>query len=154
MKKITAIVLAALLLTGCGRQTVFENVNDEWVEPVSAEIREILVILPPETASPVLEGENGAAYACGNYEVYRQVLPSGDLSATVRSVSGYGPEELTLIRTEQSDAHRYDFVWISAADSGERVGKGCILDDGSYHYVLTVLADAEDAEQNREAWQV
>lgn len=153
MKKRLAIAIVALLLSGCGREKVFETVEDEWVEPVSAEIRQIYVTLPPEAASPVLEDENGAVYVCDTYEVYQQILPSGDISATVRAVSGYGPEELTILKTDQGDAKRYDFVWASASDSGDRVGKGCILDDGSYHYVLTVLGDAASTEENQEVWQ-
>ena len=153
MKKRMAIALVALLLSGCGGEEVFEVVEDVWVQPVSAEVRQVTVNLPPESASPVLENEGGAVYVCDTYEVYQQVLPSGDLSASVRAVSGYAPEELTMVKTNQGDTKRYDFVWVSAADSGDRVGKGCILDDGNYHYVLTVLGNADTAEENRAVWQ-
>ena len=153
MKKRLAIALVALLLSGCGKEAVFEIVEDEWVEPVSAEIRQVYVTLPPEAASPVLEDEAGAVYVCGDYEVYQQIMLSGDLSATVRAVSGYEPEDLTLLQTSQGDAKRYDFVWASAADSGDRIGKGCILDDGNYHYVLTVLGDSASAEEHRKVWE-
>ena len=153
MKKRMAIALTALLLSGCGAETVFETVNDEWVQPVSAQVRQILITLPQEAASPALEAEGDAVYICRQYEVYRQILPAGDLSATVRAVSGYGTEDLTLLKTLQDGIKRYDFVWASAADSGDRVGQGCILDDGNYHYVLTVLGDAAEAESCQGDWQ-
>ena len=153
MKKQIAMVLCAFLLTGCASETVYEIVSDEWVQPVSAEVRQILLTLPAEAASPALEEDGGAVYICDQFEVYQQILPSGDLSATVRTVSGFDAENLTVLKTMQADAKRYDFVWACAADSGDRIGKGCILDDGNYHYVLTVLGDASAAAECSGIWQ-
>ena len=47
---------------------------------------------------------------------------------------------------------RYEFVWVSAGETGERLGRGVILDDGSYHYVMTVLRDAESTENSQIVW--
>ena len=62
LKKRMAIALVALLLSGCGGEEVFEVVEDVWVQPVSAEVRQITVTLPPESVSPVLENADGAVY--------------------------------------------------------------------------------------------
>lgn len=153
MKKWLWITLASLLLTGCGAEETFETVSDDIAQPVAAEVREIFVSLPPEAVSPALESEESRMYICGDYEIYQQILPSGDVSATVRSVSGYGPENITLLETAQGDCRRYDLVWASAGEAGDRVGKACILDDGSYHYVLSVLADADTAREYKQVWQ-
>ena len=72
------------------------------------------------------------------------VLDAGDLDSTVRSISGYEKENITLIRTQQDGMGRYDFVWSAAGENGDRLGRGVILDDGNYHYCLSVLRDQGD----------
>lgn len=153
MKKQVVIALVALLLSGCGAAETFETISDEQVVPVSAEIREVFISLPPEAASPVLEDEEGCVYVCGDYEIYQQTLSAGDLSATARAVSGYDAEDLTMVKTMAGTHKRYDFVWATVADQGDRVGKGCILDDGNYHYVLTIVGDAQTAGEHQAVWQ-
>lgn len=153
LKKWVWIALAALLLTGCGTEETFETVTDEWVQPVAAEIREVYVALPPEAVSPVLEGDGNRMYICGDYEIYQQTLNAGDLGATVQSVSGYELDDITIVETMQGDCKRYDLVWASAGEVGDRVGKARILDDGNYHYVLSVLGDADTAGEYKLVWQ-
>ena len=153
MKKRIAIVCLALMLSACGKTETFETVGDEWVQQVIAEPASISLYLPPEAAAPVLESGEGAVYDCGDYEIRRQDLPAGDLSATVQSVTGYSLDELTVLETKQGDAKRYDFVWVSASEEGEQVGKGCILDDGNYHYVVTILGNADTANDYQAVWQ-
>ena len=153
MKIKALIALMALLLTGCGAEETFETVSDDLVQPVMAQMRHVSVWLPEDAAAPALESEDGAVYVCEDYEVYQQVLPSGDLEATVRSVSGFDLENLTVVTSSRDGCKRHDFVWASASEQGDRVGKGCILDDGSYHYVLTVLGNAESAGENEEEWR-
>ena len=153
MKIIVLIMLMALLVTGCGTKETMETVSDDFVQPVMAEVRQVMISLPEDAAAPALESEGGAVYVCEDYEVYQQVLNAGDLGATVREVSGFDMENLTVVKTSQKDCKRYDFVWAAASDRGDRVGKGCILDDGSYHYVLTVLGDAETAGDYEAVWR-
>ena len=153
MKKHIAIALVALLLSACGSSETFETVLDDHVQPALAQVRQVSVSLPPEAASPALESENGCVYICDGYEIYQQTLPSGDLGATIRCVTGYDESELTVLESRQEEWKRYDFVWASAGDQGDLIGKGCILDDGSYHYVLTVLGDAAIAEEYQAVWQ-
>ena len=119
----------------------------------SAHYRRWGSLLPEEAAAPTVESENGSLYICQGYEIGIQTLEAGDLDATIRSVSGYGAEDLTLIRTVVGDMDRYDFVWACAGETGDRVGRGAVLDDGNYHYVLTVISDVEDAVQFEEVWQ-
>lgn len=153
MKKQIVIALAALLLSGCAAEETFETVSDDMVQPVMAEIREISLNLPPEAASPALEDGENCMYLCGDYEIYRQTLSAGDLSATIRAVSGYDLEDLTVLESTQNGYKRYDLVWASAGEQGDRIGRACILDDGSYHYVLSVMGDADTAWSHQQQWQ-
>lgn len=153
MKKWVWISLTALLLTACGTEQTMETISDDIVLSVAAPIREVFVALPPEAATPVLESDSGCVYICGDYEIYRQTLDAGNLSATVREVSGYNREDITVIETARGDWIRYDLVWASAGEAGDRIGKACILDDGYHHYVLSVMADAETAWEHQLVWQ-
>ena len=153
MKKRVWIALAALFLTGCGTEETLETISDDLIQPVAAEVREVYVALPPEAVTPVLEGEGECMYICGDYEIYQQTLSAGDLTATVQSISGYSPEDLTVMETIQGDCKRYDLVWASVGELGDRVGKACILDDGNYHYCLSVMGDADTAGEHKLVWQ-
>ena len=153
MKKSVIVALLALLLTGCGAEETFETISDELVQSVAAEVRQVVVTLPIEAASPAAESDGGQLYLCGDYEIYRQTMESGDLNATVMDISGYSRDGLTIVETLQDDCKRYDLVWVSAGEIGDRVGRAAILDDGNYHYCLSVLGDADSADQYRNIWQ-
>lgn len=151
MKKLWIIALA-LLLTGCGAEETMETISDEILQPVMAQPGEIFVNLPGETAMPAMESDAGRMYLAGDYEIYIQTLSSGDLSGTIRAVSGYEKEDLTVMHTEQNGLDRYEFVWSCAGENGDRLGRGVILDDGDYHYVMTVLRDAETSASTQICW--
>lgn len=153
VKKCVFFVLAALVLTGCGAQETFETVADEQLAPVSAQVREILVELPPEAASPVMESENGKLYQCDGYEIMVQTMEAGDLDATIQTISGYSRDALTVIQTQVGDITRCEFVWASAGELGDRVGKAAVLDDGSYHYAVSILADADRVREYEGVWK-
>lgn len=153
MRKCCVFVLAALLLAGCGSQETFETVSDELIQAVSAEIKEVMLTLPADAVSPAAETEHGELYLCGDYDIHRQTLEAGDLNATIQSISGYRREDLTVMETRQDGCRRYEFVWVSAGEVGDRVGRCTILDDGNYHYCLSVLGDAEAAERYQSIWQ-
>lgn len=139
MKKYVFLLVISLLLTGCGSEATFETVADEWVQSAAAPVRQVLVTLPEEAAVPVSESENGQLYQCDGYEITLQTLESGDLDATLRAVTGHSRKDLTVIETKHNDLKRYDLVWSCLGEEGEQVGRACILDDGNYHYVLSVL---------------
>lgn len=152
MKKCWMIILLALFLSGCGAEETMETISDNWVQPVMAQPREISVSLPGEAAIPAVESESGRIYVCEDYEITIQTMESGDLNATIQNVSGYDKDNLTVMETAQDGAKRYDFVWATAGEKGERLGRAVILDDGSYHYVMTVLRDADTTETLQVVW--
>lgn len=152
LKKIWMILLCSVFLTGCAAEDTFETVADEWVQSVAAPVRDVVLSLPEEAVAPVSARENGTLYQCDGYEIMLETLSSGDLDATLRNVTGYGRENLTVLETRYSGIKRYDLVWSSMGETGELVGRACVLDDGDYHYVLSVLADAERAGEFEAEW--
>lgn len=144
------MLLCACLLTGCAAEETLETVNDEWVVPVMAQPRQVHVRLPEDAVVPVLEQEGSALYMARDYEIAVETLSSGDLDATIRSLTGYDSDRLTVIRTCQDELRRYDFVWTAAGEEGERLGRGVILDDGNYHYCLSAL---HSGKEDRALWQ-
>lgn len=144
MKRLVYILLSMLLLSGCGAEETLETVADEWMVPVMAQPREISVQLPEDLVMPVLEQDGSQLYMGDGFELMVDVLNAGDLSDTVRSMCGYEQENLTVIQTQQEGMDRYDFVWTAAGETGDRLGRGVILDDGNYHYCLSALRDQEE----------
>jgi hypothetical protein len=144
MKRWLCCLLPVFLLCGCGAEETLEMVADEWMVPAMAQPREISLRLPENLVMPVLEQEGRKLYLGEDYEIAVETLMSGDLNATVQTLSGYEKDQLTVLETQQGDADRYDFVWTAAGEQGERLGRGTILDDGDYHYCLSVLRDADE----------
>ena len=152
MKKLCVLMIIALLLCGCGAEHTFETVADEMVQQVMAQPREVSLTLPEETLLPAMESDGRTLYLCSGYDVAVQTFSGGDLDATVRQVSGFGAEELTIMETKAGDNQCYEFVWTAATDLGEQVGRAMILDDGTYHYAVTAAAPADKAEEYQEIW--
>lgn len=154
MKKLWVIPLIALLLAGCGKKQVLETITDVPDAPVVSAVQRIQVQLPPELSSPTLEGENtGTLYLCDDYSVMVQTHESGDLQRTIRDTTGMNKENLQIIQTRQGDVKRYQWVWSTTGENGVQVGRACVLDDGSYHYVLTALTDEGKAEKVQSQWK-
>lgn len=153
MKRYLLIGLLALLLTGCSEPKSFETMSDVYYEPDRAAAT-ISVALPEEAAVSVMEHPTaGSIYLCDGYCVTVQTLPAGDLDATLREVTGFERENLTVMERTEGNERRYECVWAAAGEGGEQVGRAVVLDDGNYHYALTVMADAEEAGDMTTTWQ-
>ncbi len=109
--------------------------------------------LPEDAAAQVISGENGTLYFCDGYEIMVQTLSSGDLNRTLQTLTGYSADALTVIETATSNVKRYESAWTAAAEEGDQVGRTVILDDGNYHYCLSVMASAREAGSLQECWQ-
>ena len=145
-------LLLMLLLAGCRTEETFETVTDEQVMPVMAQRRHICVELPGETSLPVMGNDNGRVYLCDDYEIMIQTMEAGDLEKTMQSISGHERADMTVMETFSDDISRYEFVWASLGEKGDRTGRGVILDDGSYHYCMSVLRNADPAEKSQINW--
>ena len=155
MKKILVICLLILLLAGCGSPKTFETVADNYTEPVHAEAWQILVRFPPEAALSVLESDDtaGKLYLCDGYALTVQTLEAGDLNRTLKEITGFSKDALMVIETAQGGQKRYDCAWTAAGEGGEQTCRAAVLDDGNYNYVITVMADCENAGALQEAWK-
>ena len=153
MKKLIWMILPLLLLAGCSAREAVETLADIPVEGEPAAQRQIHVDLPDEAAVPTAESDSGRIYLCKDYEIIIQTLEAGDLDETIRTLSGYDRDSLTVLKTRAEGADRYDFVWATAGENGERLGRAVILDDGNYHYTMTVLKDAEATKKTQVVWR-
>ena len=145
MKRWLWMMVLAVLLCGCKAEETLETVSDEWMVPAMAQPREISVRLPENTVLPVMEQDGRKLYMGQDYEIMVETLASGDLNDTIRTISGFEKDQLTVLETCQAGTDRYDFVWTTAGERGERLGRAVILDDGNYHYCMTALRDAEES---------
>ena len=139
------MMVLAVLLCGCKAEETLETVSDEWMVPAMAQPREISVRLPENTVLPVMEQDGRRLYMGQNYEILLETLAAGDLNDTIRTISGFEKEQLTVLQTGQGELDRYEFVWTATGERGELLGRAVILDDGNYHYCMTVLRDAEES---------
>ena len=153
MKKIAMVLLLPLLLSGCGAKETLETVADDIpLQPVLAQPAGISVRLPDNAVSPVLESDSEQVYFCEDYEISIETRSSGDLGGTITALTGFDPEKLTIMHTATDGVDRYEFVWVSAGERGDRLGRAVVLDDGSYHYCMTVLRDAENPKKSQVVW--
>ena len=152
MKKLVICLALLPLLTGCAGQQTVETVADVWDVPAMAEPRQILVDLPQDAAAGAMESDAGRIYLADDYEIFLETMPSGDLDATLRALCGRGKEELTVMETRQEDYKRYEFVWAAAGETGEQLGRAVILDDGNYHYCLSVLRPSDPVQTSQVVW--
>ena len=152
MRVFAWILMIMLALAGCSAEETFEYVTDEPIQPAVAQPRETHFYLAEEPAMPAMESDSGTLYLCGDYDVMLQTMPGGDLEETVKGVSGFSIEELTLIQTASGEIDRYEFVWTGSSEEGEQIGRATILDDGNYHYVLSATVSAELIEEYQEIW--
>ena len=139
------------MMAGCGTRETFETVADEMVLTVMARPAEIAVRLPDNAVAPVLESDKRQLYMSENYEILIETMESGDLNATIQTLSGYEKDQLTVMQTETDQATRYEFVWACAGEKGHRLGRAVVLDDGNYHYCLSVLRD-DIQEKSQIVW--
>ena len=147
MKKMIALLLLTVFLTGCGAEETFEVIEDEIpAEPVVSP-QQFVVSLPDDTLTPTFQSDSEELYVCEEYTISKQITQSGDLENTIKMISGKSREDLDVIQTQQENHDRYEFVWTSAGEDGLQVGRACILDDGNFHYILSVMA-TEDASGN------
>ena len=141
MKKCCIILLSMLLLCGCSAEETFERVYDELLLPVMAPMAELQLQLPDNAAQPVLANDTGEKlYFCDGYTLAVQTVEAGDLDRSLRSLCGCGREDLTVLETRAGTHSRYDWAFTCAGEGGTQVGRGAILDDGNYHYCVTVMA--------------
>ena len=154
MKKILVVLLLAVVLAGCGGQKSLETVTDVPQTQVIAQMKQVQLQLPKELSVPTLQNEEtGSLYLCDDYSVTVHTVKSGDLQKTIRDTTGMDKSQLQIVQTKRNGNLCYQWVWTTIGENGAQVGRGCILDDGAYHCVLTAMADEEKAGKVQAVWQ-
>ncbi len=153
MRKIITLCLTVLLLSGCSPAKDIETVSDVLEEPKPDAVRQIQLSLPEEATAGIFHnGSGGTLYHCGDYIITVETFLAGDLEKTIKNTSGFGKNDLTVLSTVQKDLKRYDFAWASTGEGTQQISRAAVLDDGSWHYVLTVMAEAEEAGALEAEW--
>lgn len=144
MKKVLCGMLAALFLMGCQPVGNLEKVEDIYVD-APATAKSIQLALPKEAEVGAMTGNFGTLYFCHGYEISTEITAAGNISETFATLTGFPLDSLAAVQTLQTGMRRYDCAWTAAGEAGEVVGKTVVLDDGSYHYCVTVTVPAKDA---------
>ena len=153
MKKLLLLLLP-LLLMGCSAPDDFETMSDNYYIPQPVKADTVTFAVPEDAALTVMEnGEFGSIYLCDGYAITVQTVPAGNLDWTIRQITGYPKDKLQIIQRDFEGKTRYSCVWAAAGEGGDQVGRAEILDDGDYHYILSVMGDAESAGAQTEVWQ-
>ena len=151
MRKFWIWLLPVLALWGCAVEPDLEVISDDYViatEPASA-----VWVMWPEEAEAMAEGlGEDRIYFCNGYTLTVQTLAAGDLDRTLRNVTGFDADRLTLWQTEENGLTRYECAWSCAGEGGDQVARLVLLDDGTYHYAVCVMADADKAGKLTELW--
>ena len=153
MKKICLLMIVVLLLGGCSAEPTFETLGDDHAQSAMQEERGVLLTIPEEAAAQQIRGDAGVIYLCDGFEVTAQVMAAGDLNQTFQNVTGFESNSLTVMATAAMDYTRYECVWTAAGEGGDTVGRAVILDDGRFHYCITLTAAAAAAPEQQQMWQ-
>ncbi len=154
MKKLCLAAVLVLMLTGCAEPESFETISDLYVEPQLQPAQQTSLLLGQESVNIEQEAGTDRIYLCDDFCVMVQTFSAGDLDATIRSITGYSKENLTVLEHRENGITNYECVWVSAGEGGDQVGRMLILDDGSHHYALSVMAEADMAGELTPVWEL
>ena len=145
MKKLGIWVLAVvLLLCGCEATPVYETLSGVDLTGEHPVMKQMHFVLPEDAAVQTVSGSTGRIYLCDGYEIMAETFESGDLDKTLRNLTGFSRDALTIMRTKVDGVDSYSCAWTSVGENGEQVGRTVIFDDGGYHYCLSVTAPVQN----------
>jgi hypothetical protein len=153
VKKWLICLCFVVFLSGCAATETFETVDDELLQPAMAEVGEIVLTLPPEASAQTMLGADGdRLYFCNGYTAAVQIMPRGDLDRTCRSLCGFGTAGLNILETSSNGQKRFDWVWTAVGEGGDALGRAAVIDDGKYHYCVTLQSEAALAGELEPVW--
>jgi len=141
-------LMLVAVLCGCNGE-LYEVVGD--VSTIEPDItpQKVRFEVPKDENITVMNTDKGVLYLGENYDISLQICPSGNLDQTMRAVTGYSRKQLAITELSEKNVDRYVCAWSAVSDEGELVGRCTILDDGRFHYCLTVLVKADMAGELR-----
>lgn len=153
MKRFCLVLMLSVVLCGCSQKD-YETRCAACVAEEATAPGIIGIYLPDELSAPVMSTVEGdKLYIADHYEVTLQTLNGGDIDATLKSCTGFDSSNLTVVETVKDGLKRYDSAFTSLGEGAQTVGRLTVLDDGKYHYVLTVTADRAHGVEMTAAWQ-
>lgn len=153
MKKIALFLLIMCLMTGCGAAETFETIGPiQHQQTVVPSMANIQLSLPDAAAKQTFGSDADTIYECEGYTLVLQTIEGGDLHRTIRSLSGFEPEKLTIMESNIQQGKRYDWVWTAVGESGDMVCRASVLNDGNYHYCMYTVTSAQFAGDLRQEW--
>lgn len=155
MKKLFLAILCMFMLSGCSSVETMETIHDDGVVPVMGEAGQVQLTLPDLDDAQVIDNGMGSRiYLFDGFCVTVQTLDGGDMSKTLETVSGFGAEKLSLLKTEQEDYTQFCCAWSSAGEGEEQLCRAVVMDDGRYHYAVTVMADSSEVAEQPDLWGI
>jgi hypothetical protein len=151
MKIILILLCIVCTLSGCATLD-YETIGDDLLQIPEKTPCEMAVTLPKD-AVQISYHETGKFYCCDGYEMTMEILPAGDISQTLEDLTGYSQDCLTVLETGTAELYRYECTWVTAGEGSDQVGRTVILDDGNFHYCISLMSRAEDAGSLQETWQ-
>ena len=152
MKKLLVVILLSMLLVGCSAGE-FEQVSDVYAPQADPVKQEIKLTMPADASQATVQSDFGSIYFCDGYEIMVQTFLGGDIQGTIKELTGFDMEALTVIESEYGGLKRYECAWTAVGEAGASVGRTVVLDDGAYHYCVSLLANEEEVAPLQETWQ-
>ena len=153
MKKALLVAAICCFLAGCGAQKEFETVSDVYA-PEQPQKQQVVLALPQEASTPAFSGEAvGELYLCNGYVLTVQTLLGGNLDKTFRELTGFSREALRPVETLRQGVKRYDCVFTSTGEGENQINRVVVLDDGTYHYAVSVMAGESQTGKLAATWQ-
>lgn len=147
MKWGCGILAAAMLLTGCAAQPVYETIGDVWANEVSTgQPARLEFGVPEDVELAVMESDGSSkCYQIGNWMLWTEVRPGGDLQATLAALTGLDAPEVISHPLGAYDCAQT--AWAVSDEEGDTVLRAAVISDGEYHYCLTLRAPQQEARQ-------
>ena len=153
MKKWWVLLCLLVFLPGCAVAGSVETVDDDWLTPVDAPLGQILLELPASATMEASVGDEiGRLYLCDGYDLTVQTMDRGNLDRTCRSLCGLESERVTMLQMNDANGKRWEWAWTCVGEDGDWVGRAAVIDDGNYHYCVTVMAPAGAAAGLEDEW--
>ena len=151
MKRLWVFLLGGFFLCGCNATQTMETVADD-IEVMASPATVEIAYFDEEVTALTSDGYN-RLYLCDGYTVAVQTFTGGDLEKSVYNMTGRSVDDLTVINTSRDSLQIYEYVWSAAGEGAEQMCRGILLDDGTYHYAVTVMADYTQAGKLQQTWQ-
>ena len=153
MKKMFVILLSMLCLTGCNASETMETISDDLAISAGAVAADITLVLDDEEAAMFCGADGSKLYVCDEYSVMVQTSAGGDIAGSIQAATGFSKDKLTVMQTRKHDVTSYEYAWSTTGEAEDQICRGVLLDDGAYHYAVTIMADYTQASSLQDTWQ-